>query len=93
MSLLRKLKSVVLGQHINMEGIQAELQAANVPLSTADCRICPNPCDEGLCANLSALRAAFSTAILGHEEWPRKFDVDFETRMLGAVKPYRRQVR
>ena len=30
---------------------------------------------------------------LGHEEYPSKFDVDMETRMLGSVKPYRRMVR
>jgi hypothetical protein len=27
----------------------------------------------------------------GHEEYPKKFDVDMETQMLGTVKPYRRQ--
>ena len=26
----------------------------------------------------------------GHEEYPYKFDVDMETRMLGSVRPYRR---
>lgn len=29
----------------------------------------------------------------GHEEYPKKFEVDMETYMLGSVKPYRRQVR
>ncbi|KAH8830233.1 Sucrase/ferredoxin-like-domain-containing protein [Flagelloscypha sp. PMI_526] len=28
----------------------------------------------------------------GHEPYPARFDVDFETRMLGSVKPYRRQI-
>ncbi|KAL5508216.1 hypothetical protein ACEPAH_5835 [Sanghuangporus vaninii] len=28
----------------------------------------------------------------GHEEFPKRFDVDMETEMRGSVKPYRRQV-
>ena len=46
MSALRKLKAMVLG----MDDIQAsneELQSAGVPISTADCRSCPDPCDHG----------------------------------------------
>ncbi|KIM45829.1 hypothetical protein M413DRAFT_440875 [Hebeloma cylindrosporum] len=50
------------------------LRASAVPVSTADCRACADPCD------------------LGHEAYPRRFDVDMDTNMLGTVKPYHRQI-
>ncbi|EIN09917.1 hypothetical protein PUNSTDRAFT_113235 [Punctularia strigosozonata HHB-11173 SS5] len=51
------------------------LREADVPVTDADCRSCPNPCDEGK-----------------HHEWDRKFTIDLETQMLGALRPYRRQL-
>ncbi|KAI0081669.1 hypothetical protein K474DRAFT_1656024 [Panus rudis PR-1116 ss-1] len=73
MASLRKLKAYVLGQS-DIHASAEELQEAAIPVSTGDCRYCPDPCDEG------------------HEEYPARFNVDFETQMLGSVKPYRRQV-
>jgi hypothetical protein len=35
----------------------------------------------------------FNLKLLGHDEYPPKFDVDLETQMLGSVKPFRRQVK
>jgi len=77
MKLVRQFTSKITGKPSRSDmDAQAfsELQAADVPVSTADCRNCADPCDEG------------------HEEYPKKFDIDFETEMRGSVKPYRRQV-
>lgn len=30
--------------------------------------------------------------ITDHEAYPRRFEVDMDTQMLGSVKPYNRQV-
>ncbi|KAL1667587.1 Sucrase/ferredoxin-like-domain-containing protein [Schizophyllum commune] len=40
----------------------------------------------------AACRSCADPCDAGHEEYPSKFDVDMETRMLGSVKPYRRMV-
>ncbi|TRM68346.1 Sucrase/ferredoxin-like-domain-containing protein [Schizophyllum amplum] len=40
----------------------------------------------------AACRSCADPCDAGHDEYPSKFDVDMETRMLGSVKPYRRQV-
>ncbi|KAJ3500059.1 hypothetical protein NLJ89_g9958 [Agrocybe chaxingu] len=50
------------------------LRASDVPVTTADCRTCSDPCD------------------LGHDAYPRRFDIDMDTDMLGSVKPYHRQI-
>ena len=34
----------------------------------------------------------FKLSPSGHEVYPRRFDVDMDTQMLGSVKPYHRQV-
>ncbi|KAL0949559.1 hypothetical protein HGRIS_009608 [Hohenbuehelia grisea] len=65
---------MLLGHTSNPEKLYAELESSSVPVSTADCRTCLDPCD------------------LGHQSYPRKFDVDMETQLLGSVKAYRRQV-
>lgn len=49
MSLFRKAKSVILMQTTDQGKIHDELEAAHVPLSAADCRTCPELCDEGRC--------------------------------------------
>ncbi|TFK55892.1 hypothetical protein OE88DRAFT_1622269 [Heliocybe sulcata] len=74
MSGFRKLKSMILGQTPDTEGNRHAFEAAHIPLSSADCRSCADPCDQG------------------HDEYPKKFDVDRETQMLGSVKPFRRQI-
>jgi hypothetical protein len=45
---LRKLKSIVRMENTGAEDIKATLTAADVPLSEADCRRCPDPCEEGV---------------------------------------------
>jgi hypothetical protein len=47
MSAFRKLKAAVLRQHTNMDKTRAELAAAGVPISDAECRGCADPCEEG----------------------------------------------
>ena len=97
MSALRKLKAMVLV----MDDIQAsneELQSAGVPISTADCRSCPDPCDHGELNYLVEFSYFFENfgsdnLSLGHEEYPARWNVDMETQMFGSVKPDRRQVR
>ena len=44
MSTLRKLKAYIVG---GVADHGAELRAADIPVSEADCRGCANPCDEG----------------------------------------------
>ncbi|THV05512.1 hypothetical protein K435DRAFT_961259 [Dendrothele bispora CBS 962.96] len=44
---LRRLKASLLGQDTSIESITAHLDQTGVPISDADCRTCPNPCDQG----------------------------------------------
>ncbi|KAJ7774311.1 Sucrase/ferredoxin-like-domain-containing protein [Mycena maculata] len=44
---LRKLRALVLGQDEPIDNIYATLTASGVPVASADCRTCPNPCDDG----------------------------------------------
>ncbi|TFK76138.1 hypothetical protein BDN72DRAFT_786551, partial [Pluteus cervinus] len=74
MNALWNLHALVTGQPTETQCVRQQLEASAVPVSAADCRTCPNPCDEG------------------HEAYPRRFDIDMQTSMLGSVKPYRRQV-
>ncbi|KAF9449893.1 hypothetical protein P691DRAFT_666473 [Macrolepiota fuliginosa MF-IS2] len=71
---IRKLQAYVLGQPAEVEEVCGQLRASSVPVSSADCRSCSDPCD------------------LGHDAYPSRFDVDWETQMLGSVKPYNRQI-
>jgi hypothetical protein len=46
----RKIKALVIGTDadtITSDDVVSDLKAASVPISLADCRICPDPCDEG----------------------------------------------
>ncbi|KAJ7117385.1 Sucrase/ferredoxin-like-domain-containing protein [Mycena crocata] len=47
MSSLRKLRALVLGLDDPPDNIYATLSASGIPVASADCRTCPNPCDEG----------------------------------------------
>ncbi|KAJ7086660.1 Sucrase/ferredoxin-like-domain-containing protein [Mycena epipterygia] len=44
---LRKLRALVLGNDQPPDNIYATLSASSIPFASADCRTCPNPCDEG----------------------------------------------
>ncbi|KAF8164989.1 Sucrase/ferredoxin-like-domain-containing protein [Crassisporium funariophilum] len=68
----RSLHSMVFGHQ--EDPLCRTLRASDVPVTTADCRACADPCD------------------LGHEAYPRRFDIDMDTQMLGSVKPYHRQI-
>ncbi|KAF8974602.1 Sucrase/ferredoxin-like-domain-containing protein [Flammula alnicola] len=68
----KTLQSIVFGHQ--EDALCRSLRASAVPVSTADCRACADPCD------------------LGHEAYPRRFDIDMDTQMLGSVKPYHRQI-
>ncbi|KAF5369867.1 hypothetical protein D9758_001271 [Tetrapyrgos nigripes] len=43
---LRRLKASFLGQDLSLDSISNQLDSVGVPLSEADCRTCPNPCDQ-----------------------------------------------
>jgi hypothetical protein len=75
--------------------IHAELEAAGVPVSFADCRTCPDPCEDGKKTLSSISLDALIRVFIGHEEYPQKIvsTIDTTSDMLGSVKPYRRQVR
>ncbi|KAI0068803.1 hypothetical protein BV25DRAFT_1817720 [Artomyces pyxidatus] len=60
-----------------MEKTSATLEAAGVPVSFADCRNCPNPCDD-------YNHEDYPNKIVSM--------IDTTSDMLGSVKPYRRQV-
>lgn len=89
----RKLKARIIGadaEKATSDSVITDLKAASVPISSADCRICPDPCDEGI--SVYPFRFFLSNTYAGHDDWPPRFDVDMETFMLGSVKPYQRQV-
>lgn len=46
----RKLKAMIIGPDagtLTSESVITDLKAASIPISSADCRICPDPCNEG----------------------------------------------
>jgi hypothetical protein len=46
----RKLKALIIGADagaVTSDSVIADLKAASVPITSADCRICPDPCDQG----------------------------------------------
>jgi hypothetical protein len=45
-ALAGKLKAFVFGSP-NGQKVYQNLEAADVPVTTADCRSCANPCDQG----------------------------------------------
>ena len=47
MNRLKRLAAVLLNPAEDPEQTHAALEAAGVPVSFADCRNCPNPCDDG----------------------------------------------
>ena len=47
MNRLKRLAAVLLNSAEDPEQTHAALEAAGVPVSFADCRHCPNPCEDG----------------------------------------------
>ncbi|KZT19284.1 hypothetical protein NEOLEDRAFT_1078151 [Neolentinus lepideus HHB14362 ss-1] len=47
MSGFRKIRSLMLGQTPDTQGSRSAFEAADIPLSAADCRSCADPCDQG----------------------------------------------
>lgn len=47
---IRRLQAMLLGHNVSPEKLYAELEASSIPVSTADCRTCQDPCDEGACS-------------------------------------------
>ncbi|TFY83933.1 hypothetical protein EWM64_g53 [Hericium alpestre] len=78
MNRLRSLAAILLGPaEVDMEESVAALEAAGVPVSFADCRNCPHPCEEPGHEEYPQKIASM---------------IDMSSEMLGSVKPYRRQV-
>ncbi|KAH6914840.1 Sucrase/ferredoxin-like-domain-containing protein [Coprinopsis sp. MPI-PUGE-AT-0042] len=71
---LRRLSTMVFG-HDDVDPLCGTLKSVDVPISSADCRSCSDPCDLG-----------------HHDAYPRRFDIDMDTDMLGSIKPYHRQI-
>ncbi|GLB33574.1 putative sucrase/ferredoxin-like protein [Lyophyllum shimeji] len=44
---LRRLQAMVLGYEQDPDTIRSQLEAASVPVTSADCRTCSDPCEEG----------------------------------------------
>ncbi|KAI0307260.1 Sucrase/ferredoxin-like-domain-containing protein [Multifurca ochricompacta] len=76
MNRLKRLAAVLLNPTEDLEQTHAALEAAGVPVSFADCRNCPNPCNDG--------HEEYPHRIASM--------IDTTSDMLGSVKPYRRQV-
>jgi hypothetical protein len=53
---LRKLRALVLGHDQPPDNIYTTLTASGIPVASADCRTCPNPCDEGNNSQLALAR-------------------------------------
>jgi hypothetical protein len=47
MNRLKQLAAILLNSAEDPEQAHAALEAAGVPVSFADCRNCPNPCEDG----------------------------------------------
>ncbi|KAI0004915.1 Sucrase/ferredoxin-like-domain-containing protein [Russula compacta] len=76
MNRLKQLAAVLLNPMNDSEQTHAALEAAGVPVSFADCRNCPDPCEDG--------HEEYPQRIASM--------IDKTSDMLGSVKPYRRQV-
>jgi hypothetical protein len=53
MNRLKQVLAVLLNPTEDIEQTHAVLEAAGVPVSIADCRSCPNPCEDGKRASSS----------------------------------------
>ncbi|KAI9466916.1 Sucrase/ferredoxin-like-domain-containing protein [Lactarius psammicola] len=76
MNRLRQLAAILLNPTDDPEQTHGALEAAGVPVSFADCRNCPNPCEDG--------HEEYPHRIASM--------IDRTSEMLGSVRPYRRQV-
>ncbi|KAJ7283856.1 hypothetical protein C8J57DRAFT_1447833 [Mycena rebaudengoi] len=80
MSHLLSLGALVQGQRVlePVQDIYSQLSASGVPVTSADCRTCPNPCEEG--------HSEYP------DNFFKVKDTDSNSEMLGSVKPFRRQI-
>ncbi|KAJ6629220.1 Sucrase/ferredoxin-like-domain-containing protein [Mycena sp. CBHHK59/15] len=46
MSTLRKIRTLVFGHEVKPDNMYSKLSASGIPVTSADCRTCANPCDE-----------------------------------------------
>ncbi|KAI9448135.1 Sucrase/ferredoxin-like-domain-containing protein [Lactarius indigo] len=76
MNRLKQLAAILLNPTDDAEKSHDALEAAGVPVSFADCRNCPNPCEDG--------HEEYPHRIASM--------IDRTSEMLGSVRPYRRQV-
>ncbi|KAH9179805.1 Sucrase/ferredoxin-like-domain-containing protein [Lactarius sanguifluus] len=76
MNRLKQLVAILLNPTDDLEQSHGALEAAGVPVSFADCRNCPNPCEDG--------HEEYPHRIASM--------IDRTSEMLGSVRPYRRQV-
>jgi hypothetical protein len=73
------------GAHREQERELAKrLNENGVPTSLEDCRTCNDPCFEELHGG---------NGTITHASFPRNFDVDWESDLLGSAKPSQRTVR
>lgn len=83
-SSLRKLKAIVLGHNTDMESTAAQLQDACIPISTDECRGCPDPCDQGHEEYSSRFDVDMETQMLGSVK-PYRRQVGFSSTKLRTV--------
>lgn len=95
----RRLQAIILGHDDDCDhdhekdALCSTLRASDVPVSLADCRSCSDPCDLGILPTCRCYLITNTFLNTGHHEaYPRRFDIDMDTQMLGSVKPYHRQV-
>ena len=96
MNRLKQLVAIILNPTDYSEESHVTLEAAGVPVSFADCRNCPNPCEDGKLKKFSHSLCILNKNVhVGHEEYPHRVasTIDMTSEMLGSVRPYRRQVR
>ncbi|KAK7044800.1 Sucrase/ferredoxin-like-domain-containing protein [Favolaschia claudopus] len=65
MSALRKLKAWALNHTLDPAAIHSQLDAAGVPVSSADCRTCADPCQDGHGEYPSRFTVDMETQMLG----------------------------
>ncbi|KAJ7204800.1 Sucrase/ferredoxin-like-domain-containing protein [Mycena pura] len=65
MSALRRLKAWVLNHELDPDHIRAQLTAAAVPVSEAECRTCADPCEDGHAEYPSRFKVDMETQMLG----------------------------
>ncbi|KAJ6557817.1 Sucrase/ferredoxin-like-domain-containing protein [Mycena capillaripes] len=65
MSGLRRLRAWVFNHELNVDNIRTQLSASAVPVSTADCRTCSDPCEDGHGDYPARFKVDMETQMLG----------------------------